>query len=384
MTDNILVRYICGEASEMERRFVESIVAEDEEVHVRLEEFRKAKEESEKGAQALTQWFDRFNGWEEFEQHKSNRQSVVLEESKDEKPIRRLWPLYTRVAASLIFILAIGIWFFGNDRPEYADFDMGAEYGQKGDYVWIDMAVAGKSKSTGFDGGKATVSNDTAMYASSGLKTGTLAYRKVKVPTGRRFYIRLTDGTGVLLNAGSVFCYPQTFDTKCREVFLNGEAIFEVAKDADRPFTVGTARATVKVLGTVFNLRAFESEGFENTALLEGSVELASEKGKVRLKPGEYVEISNGKYKAGKTDINEKMAWKRGALVFGDRPFGEMIPEIERFYGVKLRCDNKALLKAEFSGSFEGESLEEMLTGMSGIFDFEFRISDDKKYAFLK
>ncbi len=219
-------------------------------------------------------------------------------------------------------------------------------------------------------------------------KTQTVAsnMQQVYVPYGKTLKIVLSDGTKVTLNAGSRFSYPAKFAEKQREVKLNGEGFFEVAKNAKRPFLVHTIGLTVKVLGTVFNLKAYTGDKKIETTLLEGKVQvdLADEPDKkIILLPNEKLTVSNDRspVKAQKTGVKEasKMkyqvatlpdiisgeyqenAWINNEIIFTNQDFDDVAEQMERKYDVSFVFEDEGLKTEQISGVLKNESLDAAL-----------------------
>ncbi|SER10521.1 FecR family protein [Pedobacter rhizosphaerae] len=164
----------------------------------------------------------------------------------------------------------------------------------------------------------------------------------------------LSDGTKVTLNANSSLKFPKAFNTDHRDVELQGEAFFEVAKDKNRPFTVFAKGTQTHVLGTKFNVSAYTNEELVKVALVEGSIELqARETDKVILKPAEMATYSSA---TGLTlssfNHDEVTAWKDGILVFHNAPFEEIAKQFKRMYNIELINESK-VVNWSYSGQFD-------------------------------
>ena len=168
--------------------------------------------------------------------------------------------------------------------------------------------------------------------------------RAVAVSTPRRkmYQLTLADGTVVFLNAASQLYYPAEFADDERRVRLVGEGFFKVAKDANRPFIVENERLTTKVLGTTFNMRAFDGED-ANVTLLEGSVEVA-ETGKqvcATLTPGQDLTLSKrGKVSVTDIDKSSYSSWSTGVFYYDNASLKMILDDIGRWYGVKISAAN--------------------------------------------
>lgn len=171
-------------------------------------------------------------------------------------------------------------------------------------------------------------------------------------PRGRQYKLELSDGTKVWLNASSSITFPTSFAANERNVKIEGEAYFEVAKDKSRPFTVMVKDIDVKVLGTHFNINSYEDDGEINTTLLEGSVLVGRKDKKVFLKPGQQAKIKNtGAVSVKDLDnFDEVMAWKKGMFYFNNASLETVLRQLSRWYDVDVVFD-----KGVVSRNFEGE-----------------------------
>lgn len=160
----------------------------------------------------------------------------------------------------------------------------------------------------------------------------------MKTPKGGTYQITLPDGTKVWLNAESVLQYPSRFEGVQRLVNLNGEAYFEVAKDIKRPFRVGTAGQVLEVLGTQFNITAYDNESAIKTTLIEGSVRITNLKADVdnTLRPGQQSIITNGNTEIKEVSTQQFSAWKEGFFSFEETPFPEVLEQLARWYDIEI------------------------------------------------
>ena len=196
-------------------------------------------------------------------------------------------------------------------------------------------------------------------------KALSMKFNTIKVPNGQRSQITLYDGTKVWLNSGTTFRYPVLFSSKSREVIIEGEAFFDVAKDKEHPFILNAGNLSVEVLGTHFDVCAYPEENELSTTLVEGSVNvLNTTTGKrVILKPGEQVvlnRLTNGlEINAVNTDLYT--SWKENLLKFDNATFEEVIKKMERWYDVKIFVASGIDTKDRYTMKIKPESLREML-----------------------
>lgn len=171
-----------------------------------------------------------------------------------------------------------------------------------------------------------------------------VAWNTISTPRGGQYQVVLPDGTKVWLNAVSSLHFPAGFTGSERVVQLTGEAYFEVAKMAKVPFVVeiqpaaGARGGRVEVLGTHFNVKAYNDEATINTTLLEGSVRMTSSKAHYVLKPGEQARVSkNGQMALDEhADVEEAVAWKNGRFVFNEADVETVMRDIARWYDVEI------------------------------------------------
>jgi len=197
-------------------------------------------------------------------------------------------------------------------------------------------------------------------YLGSSRMSSETQMCEVTAPKGQISKCILADGTEVWLNAGTTISYDPSLMGKTREIQLDGEAYFKVSKNKYKPFIVNTAHSQIKVLGTVFNLKAYSGENNVETTLEEGSVEfslIGNAAEPVKLNPGEQIvyNISEKKITLGKVDTYLHTAWKDGKFVFKDADLKTIIAELEKLYDVRIHLENDSLKHERFRGMFEYE-----------------------------
>lgn len=189
--------------------------------------------------------------------------------------------------------------------------------------------------------------------ASSGnvVKAGEVSYNTVATPRGGFFEIVLPDGSKAWLNALSSIRFPTAFTGKERKVSIKGEVYFEVAQNVSRPFEVSAGEMTIRVLGTHFNIMAYQDESMVKATLLEGSVSVNAGKRSVLLKPGWQADLSqDGKVKLVKnSNVDEAVAWKNGVFWFQDDDVQSVMRQLSRWYDVDI--DIVGEINDRFTGS---------------------------------
>lgn len=186
-----------------------------------------------------------------------------------------------------------------------------------------------------------------------------VAYNSLTVPYGKRFKLTLSDGTVVSLNSGTTLKYPEQFGLNGkRNVYLTGEAFFEVAKDKQHPFIVNANKVDIQVLGTKFNVSAYPENPTVNSTLVEGSIqmsEIADASNSVLLAPNQMATWQNNskKFVTKAVDATFYSAWTKGELTFKDTPFSTICKIIQRTYDVEIINENAVLAKQSFTGTIK-------------------------------
>lgn len=198
------------------------------------------------------------------------------------------------------------------------------------------------------------------MYDKTSVKEAP-AINTLATPAGGQFQLKLPDGTRVWLNASSSITYPTAFTGNERRVMISGEGYFEVAKDASKPFKVSIQKGNdkqpteVEVLGTHFNINAYDDEALVKTSLLEGKIKIVSDyyngKQSAILKPGQQAQIEvEGKLKVKENaSMEEVIAWKNGDFLFQSADIGTLMRQVARWYDIEVRYPN-GMPKDKFSG----------------------------------
>jgi Fe2+-dicitrate sensor, membrane component len=228
----------------------------------------------------------------------------------------------------------------------------------------------------------------------------------VSTRNGSKSKIELPDGTQVWLNAGSRIKYDENYGRQNRELTLTGEAYFDVAHDAGKPFILHTGKMDIKVLGTVFNVKAYPTDEVSEAALIKGAIEVTfpdRPQEKLILKPRDKISVANKtveppknttrvsnvpvkerpaimlssiQYEPADSAIIET-AWVNNKLIFRSKTFEELVNDIERWFNVTLKVEDSTILSKTFTGTFSSESITDALDYMSMSYPFRYKL--DKK-----
>ncbi|MCH4896487.1 FecR family protein [Marinilabiliaceae bacterium JC040] len=196
--------------------------------------------------------------------------------------------------------------------------------------------------------------NSILKYSSKGAKPVKLKYNEIFIPRGGEYQLVLSDGTRVKINSETKIKYPIAFGNKKRIVYLEGEAYFEVSKDAKRPFIVNCNGIKTRVLGTSFNVSSYDN--IISTTLVEGSVVVEYKKSQtIKLTPGEQsiYNVSSQSIKKQKVDVDLFVLWKDGTYKFVNEKVENIMKTISRWYNIDVFFANEEVKKIRFTGKVQ-------------------------------
>lgn len=277
----------------------------------------------------------------------------------------RLWPQLAAVA-SIILCVAAGWWFFQTNQnvKPLTSKEMAAKILPGGNKAVLTLADGSEISLTDVANGKLasqqgiiiTKNKDGQLEyridPASGDLTKEQRFNTISTPAGGQYQIILPDGTKVWLNAASSLKYPTVFAGQERKVILKGEGYFEVTHDRSRPFKVQSNEQIVEVLGTHFNISAYENDGDVKTTLLTGKVQVKTQHNNASeiLKPGEQSILENNTLKVAEVMTEDVVAWKNNSFVFNNEKLGSIMRKIARWYDVEVICPPE-LAESVFVGS---------------------------------
>ncbi|WCT13400.1 FecR family protein [Mucilaginibacter jinjuensis] len=204
---------------------------------------------------------------------------------------------------------------------------------------------------------------------------------------GQLRQITLDDGSQIWLNAGSKLSYPKHFDASRREVYLDGEAYFDVKHNVEKPFVVHTDRLTTNVLGTAFSVTAYKNMPVEAVTLMRGKVQVAHGKEVLGfLTPDKRIEydINTGKSRLMNVDAASLISWKEGKLQFEDQDMQDISARLGRWYGYTFKFENNQIKNCRYTASFNNRiPLKNLLKVMKEISLVKYRIDTTQKTVTL-
>ena len=217
------------------------------------------------------------------------------------------------------------------------------------------------------------------------LKIEKLVFHSLKVPYGKRFDIVLSDNSRVYLNSGSILKYPVKFlDNQIREVFLEGEAFFDISEDEKNIFRVNSNGINVEVYGTKFNFKNYPEDYVSDVVLVNGSVGISNTENKsiTKLTPGFKGSVDKENFIVEKVKINTKLytSWIDGQVVFRGESFNQIIKKLERLYNVTIINNNEKISEELFNATIdtEEEKIEDVLNYFNKIYNIEYQVYNNK------
>lgn len=211
----------------------------------------------------------------------------------------------------------------------------------------------------------------------------------ISTDPGEKAGVTFSDGTEIILNADSRVRFPREFNDKQRLVYLDGEAYFKVAHNDRLPFIVQTAKARVRVLGTQFNVRAWDEDTDAEVAVREGTVRVQATDTtmvhpSVILQKGQQTLLAEGSKELTVEDVDVKknLLWINGGMYFNNDSFRKVLKILERRYNVSFRVEDKHLLSVPYTGEFQKANLDKVLKVLSVSMEVEFSRKDN--YIFVQ
>lgn len=223
--------------------------------------------------------------------------------------------------------------------------------------------------------------NGQVAYQLQGQQTGAkVFYNTISTPRGGEYQITLSDGTKVWLNAASSIRFPTIFIGPKRAVEITGEAYFEVSHNEHLPFEVATRGTSIEVLGTSFNVNAYEDEQHVSTSLIEGSVRIITKNGGAPqlLRPGQQARVNQtGKLSVlNNMDVEEVLGWKNGLFVFKSNDLHSIMRQISRWYDIDIKYNGNVDMR--FTGQItRNDNVSKVFEKLELTGELRFRVEND-------
>jgi transmembrane sensor len=294
-----------------------------------------------------------------------------------------VWKSVLKYAAIFIGIFASVYYFQMKEVPE-TTFKVAKDYIQlkMGDDRTLLLTQNENQKILSTSGEIIGKQEGSSIRYMADSKIDELIYNELQIPNGKVFNLELSDGTVVNLNSGTKIRYPVKFlKGKKREIFIEGEAFFDVAKDKAHPFIVNADDIAITVLGTKFNVSSYQEDSEVITVLVEGSVNMTNTvaiENNLMLKPGMMGSWHKSEQSIimDKVDTSLYVGWIKGELIFRNSTFSTMVKTLERKYNVSIENKNKTLAQKVLTANFNTniESIEEVMKAISELTPFKYKI----------
>lgn len=300
------------------------------------------------------------------------------------KRLFRYW--YSSVAAVAILLLAVGSFYY----VDYYEGDNFTAIGkvQKPEYPveTIQLILADEKKVDIAEDSRLQYSNEGELHINTQKvdipqkstdtdKQNSTAYNQLIVPEAKRSFLELADGSRIWVNANTRVVYPVTFDDKEREIYVDGEIYIEVSPDKARPFIVKSKKMDIRVLGTKFNVSAYEASQEASVVLVSGKVNVRTDnRTESVLEPSDRLSYEKGFTDIKKVNVENYISWKDGFYTFDNESFSVVLDKLSNYYGKKISY-NSEVGALRCSGSLNlGEDMVKILTGLESTMPVNFTI----------
>ena len=273
--------------------------------------------------------------------------------------IRRRLRRLVSYAAMVILVVGVGLFYFLRNIQEQPQVVSSTDirHGERFAVLQMpsgEMTVLNTGEDNNVNMGDGVVFRKDSVCALNRIEripdAEEIQYSSIWVPRGGEYNFTLSDGTNVWLNADSKLRFPMVFSGGVREVYLEGEAYFEVIKDSLAPFVVYTNVTTTRVLGTSFCIKAYEDEEVRTT-LVEGKVEVRMNEHQTILNPGEQFICLEDGFIIRNVDVKAYTSWRYDRFAFDDETLEVLLKQLERWYNIQVTFENPVLKSLRFTGN---------------------------------
>ena len=386
--EQILIRYLENDCSPQEAKELFEYLQDQSSDRILLDQIRSAFDKLllEQPTEVRSNWSKKMR----------KTLSQKIKEPAKVISLYRLW--LPRVAAMLLLAASIGFYQYYTNSVKHSALQLtkakdispkkeAQPGGNKalltlgdGRIIRLDETANGRVAKEGDT--KINKANGELIYDATNTDTGKIkdiGFNTISTPKGGQYRIVLPDGSKVWLNAGSSLRFPTAFIGSERNVVLTGEGYFEIEKNASKPFHVMVNKMKVEVLGTHFNVMAYDNEEMVKTTLLEGSVKLNYGSTVKMLKPGQQgkLNIQSGTINIVNADVEETIAWKNGYFQFGNESIKSIMHQLERWYDLEVSYEVKGEMRY-FTGEISRESSLSQVLKVLEKSNVKFRVEGKK------
>lgn len=306
---------------------------------------------------------------------------------KKKSYLLKLNPVKLAVAATLLFALSFGILFYiQTPTLKTASKAKEANILPAKDVAMLSFSSGGSIELAEEDQSHLSaknfkVSNGVAYF--NNIENEEVVTNTISTPKAGKFKVVLADGTRVWINSDTKLSFPSKFKTSERVVNLAGEAYFEVAKNLKKPFIVKSGKQVLHVLGTHFNINAYEGDASIKTTLFEGKVQVNSvgQNTKVNILPGQQTIFANSTFNLQNADLKEALAWKNGYFKFNAENIENIMLQLSRWYNVDITYKTPIINKTISAYISRDKSLKEVLDILQTTESVKFNVEGRTVYV---
>lgn len=344
---------------------------------------------------SLFKTYIKINYYSIYIMNQSDTESIIKELksriSKEEYKAKRTHILLNTIKYAAVFCLIFGLGYYSSINSELLDEPQKIIPKSNDIVLTSDDSKVVLEKDDNKTDDKKIISkinliqkSDQLIYDNN-IDIKELVYHSLKVPYGKRFNIVFSDGSKAYLNSGSFIRYPVKFiEDKKREVFLEGEAFFDVAENKNELFIVNSNGINVEVYGTKFNVRNYSEDFNSDIVLVEGSVGINNSEVSelTMLKPGFKGSVDKENFRVETSKVNTKIytSWIDGEVIFRNETFSQILKKLERLYNVTIINNKNESLDEVFNAAIdvENENIEQVLEYFNKIYNIEYQIFNNK------
>jgi hypothetical protein len=314
----------------------------------------------------------------------------IDQKENKQKSIKKILPFWFKYAA--ILILFVGLtWFFKDTL-----FNQDSGLHPLNEAITLELEngeiktfdISKSQEILNVQGKILGIQNANSLEYVTNKSENQLSYNTLRIPRGKKFKLKLSDGTLIQLNSESTLKYPVSFmDSEKREVYLSGEAFFNVSHDENKPFILHTDKVNIEVLGTSFNVDSYNNDNLTEVVLVEGSVALSqkgNEENKVKLKPNQKGSFHQDDKKISLENVKTYFytSWLEGKLVFRNEKFNSIIKTLQRSFNIEINNSNEELGNEVFNATFDNKSIDEILSYFKEIHHVNYNIENNSIFIY--
>ena len=344
---------------------------------------------------SLFKAYIKINYYSIYIMNQSDTESIIKELksriSKEESKSKRPYILLNTIKYAAVFCLIFGLGYYSSINSESLDEPQKIIPKSNDIVLTSDDSKVILEKDDNKTDDKKIISkinliqkSDQLIYDNN-IDIKELVYHSLKVPYGKRFNVVFSDGSKAYLNSGSFIRYPVKFiEDKKREVFLEGEAFFDVTENKNELFIVNSNGINVEVYGTKFNVRNYSEDFNSDIVLVEGSVGINNSEVSelTMLKPGFKGSVDKENFRVETSKVNTKIytSWIDGEVIFRNETFSQILKKLERLYNVTIINNKNESLDEVFNAAIdvENENIEQVLEYFNKIYNIEYQIFNNK------